>query len=163
MRALVASDYPTTLSDWGNQKEPGATRLDLIILLALSFGASAGGYRHLVYQLGGPGGREPSNQLSMERESRTRHSFFWGMIQQNIALENCTLSDGTRTGVEEIKLDSNLAFAFLTSATLGIWSPVKVTWRCARPATPALTIRPSVYPTRFKLAEWASKSPSPDQ
>lgn len=130
----MSSDYPTShLFDYGKQKEPGATRLDLIILLALSLGASASGYRHLVYQLGGSGGRERSNQLSIERETRTRHSFFWGMIQQNNALENCTLSDRTRTGVEEIKLDSNLGFAFLTSATLGIWSPVKVSCAVPRP------------------------------
>lgn len=117
-------------------------RLDLTILLAVSLGASAGCYRYHVYQVGGPGGLEQANQPSTEWESRTRHSFFWGLVRQDIAVENCTLGDGTRTGIEEIKVDSNLGFAVLTVATLGIWSPVTVSWRCAKPPAPRGPIGP---------------------
>jgi len=98
--------------------------------------AAPGCFRYHVYQVGGTAGIEGGNQPATEWESRTRHSFFWGLIRQDVPTENCTLGDGTRTGIEEVRVDTNLGFAALTVLTLGIWSPLKVSWKCAKPPAP---------------------------
>ena|SRR5580765_384765 len=97
---------------------------------------ASGCYRYHIYQVGGPEGIEGGNQPSTEWETRTRHSFFWGLIRQDVPTKNCTLGDGTRTGIEEVRVDTNLGFAALTVLTLGIWSPLKVSWKCAKPPAP---------------------------
>jgi hypothetical protein len=86
-----------------------------------------------VYQVGGPGGREAGNQPMTEWESKTLNSFFWGAVRQDLPIDNCRLGNGTRTNIEEVKITSNLGSTVATIFTLGIWRPLKVGWRCARP------------------------------
>jgi hypothetical protein len=65
------------------------------------------------------------------------------LIRQDVPTENCTLGDGTRIGIEEVRVDTNLGFAALTVVTLGIWAPLKVSWRCAKPPAPRGPISPA--------------------
>ena len=113
-----------------------SSTLTRLWLLGAMLWAAPGCYRYHVYQVGGPDGLEQGNQPSTEWETRTRHSFFWGLIRQDVPTENCTLGDGTRIGIEEVRVDTNLGFAALTVVTLGIWAPLKVSWRCAKPPAP---------------------------
>jgi hypothetical protein len=92
-----------------------------------------GCYTYHLYQVGGPGGRELGNQPSTEWQSATRHALFWGAIRQDVPVENCQLAGGTRVGIEEVRIDTNLAYLLASVATLGAWVPLRMSWRCARP------------------------------
>lgn len=87
------------------------------------------------YQTGGPQGRETGNQPSTEWESKNSNTFFWGAVRQDVQIENCKLGDGSRLNIEEFKIQKNFGRIVATVLTLGIWEPMKVSWRCAKPKT----------------------------
>jgi hypothetical protein len=89
-----------------------------------------------IYQAGGNAEREQGNQPMSEWQSKTLNSFLWGFIRQDLCITNCCLGDGTRTGIEELKLDSTTLQRLATLLTLGIWSQVTVSWRCGKQIGP---------------------------
>jgi hypothetical protein len=89
----------------------------------------AGCYRYRVYQIGG----EPST----EWQSRTLHSLLWGAVL--LPVSNCQLGNGQRLGIDEVKIEKNFAESLAVVATLGVWGPVTVSWRCNKPAPPSGT------------------------
>ncbi len=107
----------------------------LVVLLAASIGNS-GCATYNVYQVGGPGDIEAGNQPATEWESKTLHSVFWGAIRQDLPVEDCALGDGTRTGIEEIRIESSALYTAASILTLGLWQPLKVSYRCAKAAGP---------------------------
>lgn len=48
-------------------------------------------------------------------------------------MDNCQLGDGTRIGIEELRVESNVGATLATILTLGMWRPLKVGRRCAKP------------------------------
>jgi hypothetical protein len=52
---------------------------------------------------------------------------------RDFQVTRCTLPDGTRLGFDEVQVDVNLLAALLT---LGIWVPIDVSYRCAKPVDP---------------------------
>ena len=108
----------------------------LLLVLVCAWPGTGCGYTFHVYQIGGTEQREQGNQPMTEWRRKTLHSFLWGAIRQDLPIDNCTLGDGSRTGIDEVKVSTNLAFASATIVTLGIWSPVKVSWRCAKTLGP---------------------------
>jgi hypothetical protein len=98
--------------------------------------ALPGCYSYHVYQVGGPDGRELGNQPSTEWQSATRHALLWGVVRQDVAVDNCQLGSGQRVGIEEVRVDTNLAYLLASVATLGVWVPLRLSWRCARPPVP---------------------------
>jgi hypothetical protein len=67
-------------------------------------------------------------------KTTTAHSFFWGLAQSpknGITTPNCDSLDVN--GMSVVKVKTNLGFALITVATLGIWSPVQVQWQCSKP------------------------------
>jgi len=89
-----------------------------------------------IYQVGGPEGRELGNQPSTEWTNTTRHALGWGLIRQDIPVENCRLGNGQRLGIEEVKIERNLGQTLISIGSLGFWVPMKVGWRCAKPPVP---------------------------
>ena len=64
-------------------------------------------------------------------KSKTVSSFFWGLAQQNIVAANC---DSLKiNSLDEVHIKNNFGYALITVATLGIWCPMKVEWKCAKP------------------------------
>ena len=63
-----------------------------------------------------------------EYESAVYWSFFWGAVQHEEPVRNCN-----GQALAEVRVSSNLAFALLTVATLGLVAPETVAWRCAKP------------------------------
>jgi hypothetical protein len=94
---------------------------------------AAGCYHFHAYQIGGPDGRELGNQPATEWQGRTLHGLFWGLLRHDLAIANSTLADGTRHGIEEVRVGTNLGYVLVSALTLGIWVPVDVSWRSARP------------------------------
>ena len=109
----------------------------LVITLSL---LSTGCSTYHIYQIGGADGRELGNQPATEWEKRTLHSFAWGAIRQDLPVENCQLGSGQRLGIEEVKVETNYGYAFISVVTLGIWMPIDVSWRCAKPPVPSGTL-----------------------
>jgi hypothetical protein len=103
------------------------------LLVAVYLLSGSGCATYHVYQIGGPDGRELGNQPSTEWESKTLHSLFWGAIRQDLPVDNCKLGDGTRIGIEELRVESNFGATLATILTLGMWRPLRVGWRCAKP------------------------------
>ena len=64
-------------------------------------------------------------------ERKTRHSFFWGLAQQNVVATNCD-SLGVKS-LDEVRVTTNFGYALITVATLGIWSPMTLEWKCPKP------------------------------
>lgn len=73
-------------------------------------------------------------QAGTEYATATAHSFFWGIIQSpknGIATPVC---DSLQVnGMAEVLVKSNFGYSFITVATLGIWSPMKISWKCGKP------------------------------
>ena len=67
---------------------------------------------------------------------KTAHSFFWGLVQKrergvDVVAANCD-SLGLNS-LDEVRVTTNFGFALLTVATLGIWSPMTMEWKCPKP------------------------------
>lgn len=113
----------------------GSRLFRILLVVACSWPVTGCATYH-VYQVGGPAAREQGNQPLTEWESKTLHSFFWGAVRQDLPVTNCRLGDGTRTGIEEVRIEANVGSTAATILTLGMWRPLKVSWRCARPPGP---------------------------
>jgi hypothetical protein len=93
-----------------------------------------------MYQVGGPAGVEQGNQPGTEWEHATRHSFVWGLVRQDLPVDNCQLANGQRLGIEEVKVETNFGYLLASTLTLGLWVPLDVSWRCAKPPVPTGTL-----------------------
>jgi hypothetical protein len=102
------------------------------LLLAVGVWWAAGCATYHVYQVKGP--LEMGNQPLTEWKTKTLHSIAWGAVRQDLPVENCRLGNGTRTGIEEVRVRSNVGTTIATIFTLGFWQPLQVGWRCAKPA-----------------------------
>ncbi len=63
----------------------------------------------------------------------TAHAFFWGLIQKPAQIHTPVCDSLQLNGMSEVTVKSNLGYSLITVITLGIWSPVKVQWRCSKP------------------------------
>jgi Bor protein len=95
--------------------------------------ANTGCYTFHAYQIGGTGGREGGNQPGTEWKHKTVHALAWGLIRQDIPVDSCQMVNGSRFGIEEVKMDTNLGYEIVSILTLGFWVPLDVSWRCAKP------------------------------
>ncbi len=112
----------------------------LFLVLACAIPCNAC-YTYHAYQVGGPEGRELGNQPGTEWQGKTLHAFAWGAVRQDLPIDNCQLANGQRFGIEEVKVDTNFAYLLASIVTLGIWVPLKVSWRCAKPPVPTRILR----------------------
>jgi Bor protein len=64
----------------------------------------------------------------------TAHSLFWGLVQKPKDFIRTPVCDSLGVnGMAEVTIKTNLGYAFITVVTLGIWSPMKVQWKCGKP------------------------------
>jgi hypothetical protein len=95
---------------------------------------------YLIYQDGGIGDSQPQNMPGTEWESKDLNSFLWGLIRQDLPITNCRLANGQRLGIEEIRVGRTALQTLATFATLGLWAPTRVSWRCCRPPSQSGTL-----------------------
>jgi hypothetical protein len=112
---------------------------------ALSVSLLIGCATYHVYQVGGP--LEMGNQPMTEWKTRTLHSLAWGAIRQDLPVNNCKLGNGTRTGIEEVRVRSNFGATVAAILTLGFWRPLQFGWRCAKPPGLRGVLEPEVPDT----------------
>ena len=106
-----------------NQKR-SRNRLYLVILILFFFSLQTGCYHYHV--------TAPKPDPATEYESRTVHSFLWGLIQS----DNVEDSDCLSYALDEVHITNNFGYSVVTVVTLGIWAPLDVQWRCAKEPSP---------------------------
>jgi hypothetical protein len=69
----------------------------------------------------------PDPDPATDYEKRVAHSLFWGLLQsRDISADDC-LSNA----LDEVRMSTNLGYSVISIATLGIWMPMNVQWKCA--------------------------------
>lgn len=74
----------------------------------------------------------PQPDPGTEYKKKTVQNLAWGALpkkERDFPASNCLNS----TGLDEVRLSSNLGYSFLTVGTLGFWSPAQIEWRCTKP------------------------------
>ena len=120
----------------GERKAKTRLRYQAICLLSslLLACANTGCARYHVYQRGGTGGYEEGSQPGTQwSEKRRLNALFWGLVRDDYIVDQCKLPDGTRVGFDEVQIETNLGYTLATILTLGIWVPLDVSYRCAKP------------------------------
>ena len=56
-----------------------------------------------------------------------------GVVRQDLPITNCRLANGQRLGIEEVRIGRSFVQVLATVLTLGLWAPVRISWRCCRP------------------------------
>ncbi len=63
----------------------------------------------------------------------TSHSLFWGLVQKPAEIHTPVCDSLGVNGMSQVTVKSNFGYSLITVATLGIWSPVQIQWRCSKP------------------------------
>ena len=66
-------------------------------------------------------------------KTMTAHSLFWGLVKKPVGIATPVCDSLGLNGVSEVTMKTNLGYAFITVATLGIWSPMRVQFKCCKP------------------------------
>jgi hypothetical protein len=72
-------------------------------------------------------------QPGTEFQTRTAHSFFWGLVQSPKEISTPICDSLNVNGVSVVQVQSNFGYSLITVLTLGIWSPMKLQWKCGKP------------------------------
>jgi hypothetical protein len=63
----------------------------------------------------------------------TSHSLFWGLVQKPAEIHTPVCDSLGVNGMSQVTVKSNFGYSLITVATLGIWSPLQIQWRCSKP------------------------------
>ena len=72
-------------------------------------------------------------QPGAELSSRTANSFFWGLVQSPKEIATPICDSLNANGMSIVQVKSNFGYSLITVVTLGIWSPMKIQWKCSKP------------------------------
>jgi hypothetical protein len=73
-------------------------------------------------------------QAGSEVTTVNANSYLWGLLQSpkgGILTPRCDSLDAN--GVSVVRIRTNIGYALITVATLGIWCPMKIEYRCSKP------------------------------
>jgi hypothetical protein len=70
-------------------------------------------------------------QAATDPQSSTEWFFLWGLVQPQVNATRCVSG-----AVYEVKTSTNLGYALITVATLGIVCPINAEYTCAKPCVP---------------------------
>lgn len=94
-----------------------------MILLGITFLSSCYTYRVQTH-----------SQAGSEVTTVNANSYFWGLVQKPKAGITTPLCDSLDVnGMSIVRVRSNFGYALITVITLGIWSPMKIDYRCSKP------------------------------
>jgi hypothetical protein len=84
--------------------------------------------------------RQPQNMPDTEWMYVKRNSYLWGLVRQDLPIDNCRTAKGRRKGIEEIRVDRTATQGLASILTLGLWTPVRIGWRCNKLPGPTGTL-----------------------
>jgi len=125
--------YPVHMN---NLKKNNTTKVNVIkIALLLLLSLNQGCYHYRVSSAN----FDPSTGYS----KKTVHSYLWGAVQKrtngiDVVTANCDLLNINK--LDEVRVTNNFWYALITVATLGIWCPVQIEWKCSKPSARVVTI-----------------------
>lgn len=105
------------------RRSPHTGRLPVLLLVLILLPVQAGCYHYRVIV--------PEPDPATEYERRTVHALFWGLLQTDVPASDC-LSNA----MDEVRVTTNFGYLVASVATLGIWVPLDVQWRCAKTPSP---------------------------
>ena len=59
--------------------------------------------------------------------------FFWGLAHKPPSIRTPLCDSLESNGMSQVTMKSNFGYSLITVLTLGIWSPMKVEWKCGKP------------------------------
>jgi hypothetical protein len=74
---------------------------------------------------------------STSYQKKTVNSYFWGLVQGkkengiDVVTKNCDSININK--IDEVVVSTNFGYALITVVTLGIWCPMEIKWKCAKP------------------------------
>jgi hypothetical protein len=68
---------------------------------------------------------------STNYQRRHTDSFFWGLVQKDLKATNCDSLN--LKSLDEVRVTTNFGYSLITVATLGIWCPMTIEWKCPKP------------------------------
>ncbi|HTN46772.1 MAG TPA: hypothetical protein VL098_10535 [Flavipsychrobacter sp.] len=72
-------------------------------------------------------------QPASDPHRKTAHVYLWGLVQKPQFIATPTCDKMGVNGVSEVYVRTNFGYALITVATLGIWCPMVIEWRCSKP------------------------------
>ena len=69
---------------------------------------------------------EPAPATDYKRE--VMNVYFWGALEDPLDTDNCVSN-----AIDEVRVKRTLPYVLATILTLGIWMPLEVEWKCAKP------------------------------
>jgi hypothetical protein len=72
-------------------------------------------------------------QPGSEVSGQTVNHFFWGLVQSPKRVTTPICDSLGSTGLAEVTVKNNFGYSLITVATLGIWSPTRIEWKCSKP------------------------------
>jgi hypothetical protein len=72
-------------------------------------------------------------QAGTETSGQTVHFFLWGVIQSPKRVTTPICDSLGANGMAEVTVKNNFGYSLITVVTLGIWSPTRLEWKCAKP------------------------------
>lgn len=72
-------------------------------------------------------------QAGAEVSKTTAHAYLWGLIQKPPTIKTPICDSLEVNGLAEVTMKSNFGYSLITVVTLGIWSPMRVEWKCGKP------------------------------
>lgn len=109
--------------------------IHLVFSLLIVYGISGSGcssYR-VATKAQGSTDRTPAN-------SKKAYSLLWGLLNNPQVISTPVCDDLGLKGVSEVIVKKNVGDALYTIFTLGIYSPVHVTWTCSKPCDQSQTL-----------------------
>lgn len=77
---------------------------------------------------------DPSTQYAHKRVD----ALFWGLVQKRENGIDVVTKDCDQLKIykmDEVRVTTNFGYSLITVATLGIWCPIRIEWKCAKPCT----------------------------
>ncbi|MDB5133815.1 MAG: hypothetical protein JWP37_418 [Mucilaginibacter sp.] len=72
-------------------------------------------------------------QSGAEVSGATVNHFLWGLIQSPKRVTTPICDSLGANGMAEVTVKNNFGYSLITVATLGIWSPTRIEWKCSKP------------------------------
>ncbi len=76
-------------------------------------------------------------QPATELQRKHANIYLWGLVQKPQYLATPLCDTLGVNGVSEVYVRTNFGYALLTVATLGIWCPITIEYRCSKPCQPS--------------------------
>lgn len=72
-------------------------------------------------------------QAGTETSGQTVNFFLWGALQSPKRVTTPICDSLGANGMAEVTVKNNFGYSLITVITLGIWSPTRLEWKCAKP------------------------------